>query len=59
MCQLEESLSAAINIHSDECCILDIHLDMHDGSPALQRLTGAKKKSIMKIILIILHQYIL
>jgi TPP-dependent 2-oxoacid decarboxylase len=44
--QLEESLSAAINIHSDECCILDIHLDMHDGSPALQRLTEVLRRKV-------------
>jgi TPP-dependent 2-oxoacid decarboxylase len=37
--QLEESLYAAENIHSSELCILDIRLDIHDGSPALQRLT--------------------
>jgi indolepyruvate decarboxylase len=37
--QLEESLYAAENIHSNELCILDIRLDIHDGSPALQRLT--------------------
>jgi indolepyruvate decarboxylase len=33
--QLEESLSVAENIYSQELCILDVHLDIHDGSPAL------------------------
>src|SRR5919202_203761 len=37
--QLEEVLSAAENIYSKELCILDVHLDIHDASPALQRLT--------------------
>ncbi|MFL6347475.1 MAG: alpha-keto acid decarboxylase family protein, partial [Nitrososphaeraceae archaeon] len=37
--QLEEAFLAAENIYSQELCILDVHLDIHDGSPALQRLT--------------------
>ena len=44
--QLEESLSASLNFHSDECCILDVRLDMHDGSPALQRLTEVLGKKV-------------
>jgi TPP-dependent 2-oxoacid decarboxylase len=37
--QLEEALSHAENIYSKEFCILDVRLDIYDGSPALQRLT--------------------
>jgi TPP-dependent 2-oxoacid decarboxylase len=44
--QLEESLSAAENINSKELCILDIHLDIHDASPALQRLTEMLGKKV-------------
>ena len=44
--QLEESLSAAEKIYSQELCILDVHLDTHDGSQALQRLTEALAKKV-------------
>jgi TPP-dependent 2-oxoacid decarboxylase len=44
--QLEESLYAAENIHSSELCILDIRLDIHDGSPALQRLTEVLARKV-------------
>jgi TPP-dependent 2-oxoacid decarboxylase len=44
--QLEESFSAAENIYSQELCILDVRLDMHDGSPALQRLTESLGKKV-------------
>lgn len=44
--QLEESLSSVNNIYSDECCVLDVRLDMHDGSPALQRLTEVLGKKV-------------
>jgi TPP-dependent 2-oxoacid decarboxylase len=44
--QLEESLSAAENIYCNEFCILDIHLDVYDGSPALQRLTEVLGKKV-------------
>jgi TPP-dependent 2-oxoacid decarboxylase len=44
--QLEESLSAAEKIYSQELCILDVHLDIHDGSQALQRLTEALGKKV-------------
>lgn len=37
--QLKESLSLVIGIYSNECCILDVRLENHDGSPALHRLT--------------------
>lgn len=37
--QLEDSLSAAEKFYSKDLCILDVRLDPHDGSPALQRLT--------------------
>ncbi len=30
---------SAENIYSKEFCILDVRLDIYDGSPALQRLT--------------------
>jgi TPP-dependent 2-oxoacid decarboxylase len=44
--QLEEALFAAENIHSQELCILDVRLDTHDGSPALQRLTESLGKKV-------------
>ncbi|MBV9668045.1 MAG: hypothetical protein JO327_07935 [Nitrososphaeraceae archaeon] len=44
--QLEASLSAAEKIYSKELCILDIRLDIHDGSPALQRLTESLGKKV-------------
>ncbi|MFL6370407.1 MAG: alpha-keto acid decarboxylase family protein [Nitrososphaeraceae archaeon] len=44
--QLEESLLAAENIYSQELCILDVRLDTHDGSPALQRLTESLGKKV-------------
>ena len=44
--QLEESLSAVANIYSQELCILDVRLDIHDGSPALQRLTESLGKKV-------------
>jgi hypothetical protein len=43
---LEESISAAENIYSKELCILDVHLDIHDASPALQRLTEILGKRV-------------
>jgi TPP-dependent 2-oxoacid decarboxylase len=44
--QLEESLSAVEKIYSHELCILDVHLDIYDGSQALQRLTEALGKKV-------------
>lgn len=44
--QLEESLSAAERIYSKDLCVLDVHLDIHDGSPALQRLTESLGKKV-------------
>jgi hypothetical protein len=44
--QLEESLSAVEKIYSQELCMLDVHLDKHDGSPALQRLTEVLGKKV-------------
>jgi TPP-dependent 2-oxoacid decarboxylase len=44
--QLEESLLAAENIYSQELCIIDVRLDTHDGSPALQRLTESLGKKV-------------
>jgi TPP-dependent 2-oxoacid decarboxylase len=44
--QLEESLSAAETIYSKDLCVLDVHLDIHDGSPALQRLTESLGKKV-------------
>ena len=44
--QLEESLLAAENIYSQELCILDVHLNIHDGSPALLRLTESLGKKV-------------
>jgi TPP-dependent 2-oxoacid decarboxylase len=49
--QLEGSLSAAEKIYSKYLCILDVRLDIHDGSSALQRLTEALgKKSTLDFI---------
>lgn len=45
-CQLDESLLAAEKIYSKDMCILDIRLDIHDGSPALQRLTESLGKKV-------------
>jgi indolepyruvate decarboxylase len=44
--QLEEAISAAKNIYSQEFCILDVRLDTYDGSPALQRLTEVLGKKV-------------
>ena len=44
--QLEQALSATENIYSKELCILDVRLDVHDGSPALQRLTETLRKKV-------------
>src|SRR5215469_11689082 len=44
--QLEESLSAAENIYPHELCMLDVRLDIHDSSPALQRLTETLRKKV-------------
>jgi len=44
--QLEQALSATENIYSKELCILDVRLDIHDGSPALQRLTESLGKKV-------------
>jgi indolepyruvate decarboxylase len=44
--QLEGSLFAAEKIYSKELCILDVRLDTHDGSPALQRLTDSLGKKV-------------
>jgi TPP-dependent 2-oxoacid decarboxylase len=44
--ELEESLSAAETTYCNELCILDVHLDAHDGSPALQRLTEVLGKKV-------------
>ncbi|MFY9795158.1 MAG: thiamine pyrophosphate-binding protein [Candidatus Nitrosopolaris sp.] len=44
--QLQESLSAAKNIYPRELCILDVRLDIHDSSPALQRLTETLRKKV-------------
>jgi TPP-dependent 2-oxoacid decarboxylase len=48
--QLEESLSAAEKIYSQELSILDVRLDTHDGSPALQRLTQSLAKKVHQSI---------
>jgi TPP-dependent 2-oxoacid decarboxylase len=44
--QFEESLLAAEKIYSQDLCILDVRLDTHDGSPALQRLTESLGKKV-------------
>jgi TPP-dependent 2-oxoacid decarboxylase len=44
--QLEVAFLAAENIHIREPCILDVRLDSHDGSPALQRLTESLGKKV-------------
>jgi TPP-dependent 2-oxoacid decarboxylase len=44
--QLEESLSAVEKFYSQELCVLDVHLEIHDGSQALQRLTEALGKKV-------------
>ncbi|MBN1674943.1 MAG: alpha-keto acid decarboxylase family protein [Kiritimatiellae bacterium] len=43
--QLEAALQAARR-QTDTFCLLDIHLDAHDRSPALQRLTEALAKRV-------------
>jgi indolepyruvate decarboxylase len=43
---LEASLYAAEKLYSKELCILDVRLDIHDGSPALQRLTESLGKKV-------------
>ena len=42
----KKSLSAAEKIYSKELCILDVRLDIHDGSPALKRLTESLGKKV-------------
>jgi TPP-dependent 2-oxoacid decarboxylase len=44
--ELEESLSAAETTYCNELCILDVHLDPRDGSPALRRLTEVLGKKV-------------
>jgi TPP-dependent 2-oxoacid decarboxylase len=44
--QLEQALSATENIFSKDMCILDVRLDIHDGSSALQRLTETLRKKV-------------
>jgi TPP-dependent 2-oxoacid decarboxylase len=44
--KLEQALSAAENTYSKEMCILDVRLDIHDASPALQRLTETLAKKV-------------
>ena len=44
--QLEQALSATENIYSKELCVLDVRLDVHDGSPALRRLTDSLSKQV-------------
>jgi hypothetical protein len=44
--QLEQALSATENIYSKELCMLDVRLDIYDGSPALQRLTETLGKKV-------------
>jgi TPP-dependent 2-oxoacid decarboxylase len=45
--QLEESLSSTEKFYSKDLCILDVRLDTHDGSPALQRLTESLGKKVL------------
>jgi hypothetical protein len=33
-------------VHFKELCILDVRLDIHDGSPALQRLNETLDKKV-------------
>lgn len=44
--QFEKALLAAENVHSKELCILDVRLGIHDGSPALQRLSETLGKKV-------------
>jgi indolepyruvate decarboxylase len=44
--QMDESLTAAEKIYFKDLCILDIRLDVYDGSPALQRLTDSLGKKV-------------
>ncbi len=44
--QLEEALTDAEKIYAKELCILDVHLDIYDGSPALKRLTETLGKKV-------------
>ncbi|MBI4379956.1 MAG: alpha-keto acid decarboxylase family protein [candidate division NC10 bacterium] len=47
--ETEEQLDEALRVsrgHTEGFCILDVHLDPHDSSPALQRLTSALKKRV-------------
>jgi TPP-dependent 2-oxoacid decarboxylase len=44
--QLEQALLATENIYSKELCILDVRLDIYDGSPALQRLAETLGKKV-------------
>jgi indolepyruvate decarboxylase len=43
--ELDRALEAARQ-HSESFCILDVHLDPHDISPALQRLTQTLAKRV-------------
>jgi indolepyruvate decarboxylase len=43
--QLDEALQASRE-HADGFCLLNVHLDPHDSSPALQRLTSALRKRV-------------
>src|ERR671931_1916567 len=44
--QLEESLLAAERIYSKDLCVLDVRLDMHDGSQELLRITESQGKNV-------------
>ena len=41
---------AAEKIYSQDLCILDVRLDTHDGSPALQRFTESLGKKVHQSI---------
>ncbi|MFC1975299.1 alpha-keto acid decarboxylase family protein [Chloroflexota bacterium] len=43
--ELDEALETA-RLHTESFCILDVHLDPHDISPALQRLTRTLAKRV-------------
>ena len=44
--QMDESLTAAEKIYFKDLCILDVRLDVYDGSPALRRLTESLGKKV-------------
>jgi indolepyruvate decarboxylase len=44
--QLDEALTDAEKIYAKELCILDVRLDIYDGSPALKRLTQTLGKKV-------------